>query len=70
MKKDLIIKVLFALSIILLIIFFVRIYLDYKVYDPLTYSAPFSAYIVINGLVFVIPSIIFLIVGIILKRKK
>ena len=70
MKKELIIKVLFALSVVLLLIFLIRIYLDYRVYDPLTYSAPFSAYIIVNGLLFVIPSIISFIVGIILKRKK
>ncbi len=70
MKRDLVYKLLLFLSIILIILFIVFVYIDYSKYDSLTFSAPFSAYVLIRLLEFVLPSIILLILALLFKRKR
>ncbi len=70
MKRDLVYKLLLFISIILILLFIVFVYIDYSKYDSLTFSAPFSAYVLIRLLEFVLPSIILLILALLFKRKR
>lgn len=63
-------KILYGISIILLICFCVFIGIDYSNYDPIVTSAPFSTNILLRGVEFLIPSIIIFVIGIILKKKN
>ena len=69
MKKEVIYKILFILSVLLLIAFFIFIVLDYTEYDNLTNSAPFSTYVFVRTLEFILPSILSLVIALILKHK-
>jgi hypothetical protein len=67
MNKSLIKKVLYIISIILIICFIVFTLIDYSKYNE-SYSAPFSAYIFIRCLEFILPSIIVFIIAKIIKQ--
>lgn len=69
MKKENIYKFLYAVSIFLIIIFFIRLGIDYLNYDIYNNSAPFYAYIIERVVEFIVPSIILFIVGIFCKEK-
>ena len=70
MKKDLICKLLYIISIILVIAFTILLAIDYSKYDSIINSAPFSAYVIVRLIEFVIPAFVcFLIARIIRKRK-
>ena len=66
MKKE---KFLYGLSIVLLIVFIVFVIIDYSKYND-SYSAPFSAYILVRALEFVLPSIILFVVAKLISKKK
>ena len=70
MKKDLICKLLYVISIILVIAFSVLLTLDYFKYDVLYNSAPFSAIVIVRLLEFILPSIICLFLAILIKKRK
>ncbi len=65
MKKE---KILYVVSVLLIVVFVVFTLIDYSKYD-VTYSAPFSAYILVRALEFVLPSIILLIIALIIRNK-
>ena len=67
MKKD---KILYAISILLIIVFFVITLLDYSNYDATVNSAPFTADILVRALEFVLPSIIILIIALFMSKKN
>lgn len=69
MKKEDISKLLFIISILLIVLFVVLVIVDYSYYNE-TFSAPFSALILVRALEFVLPSFILTAAGLILKRKK
>lgn len=69
MKKENIYKFLYAVSIVLIIIFAVTISVDFIKYDEMNNSAPFCAFIIIRVIEFVAPSIICFVVGKIAKKK-
>lgn len=69
MKKQNIYKFFYLTSILALIGFFIRISVDYFKYD-VTNSAPFYVFIIERIIEFIIPSIIFYIIGKILKKKN
>lgn len=69
MDKKKIYKIMFAISIIFIILYFIRLLVDYNNYNPLFTSAPFYTYIIIRSLEFLLPTIIFLIIGLFLKKK-
>lgn len=70
MKKERIYKILFTISVLLLIAFFILIILDYSKYDSLVSSAPFSSYVLARTLEFIIPSIVLLGIALLLKHKR
>ena len=62
-------KVLYVISALLIIIFAIILGLDYKNYNSLTNSAPFTADILVRALEFILPSIILFIIGVTCKKK-
>lgn len=69
MKKQNYYKLFYLVSILALIGFFIRISVDYFKYD-ITNSAPFYLFLIERTLEFIIPGIIFFIIGKILKKKN
>ncbi len=69
MKKELISKILLCISLVLILIFFVFIILDYRIYNA-SYSAPFSALILVRALEFALPSIVLLVISLVLKGNN
>lgn len=56
-------------SAILVIAFIIKNVTDYSHYSPTFNSAPFSAWVLANALYFILPAILVLIAGIIVKKK-
>ena len=69
MKKDNIYKILYTISILLIIVFSIILGVDYFKYDDVVTSAPFYVCVIIRGLEFLLPSIIAFFVGLIFRRK-
>jgi len=57
------------LSTILVVCFLVKTIIDYTQYSSITNSAPFYAWILVNALYFIVPSIVLFIVGIAFKNR-
>ena len=69
MKKNNIGKVLYFISILLILVFFIFIIMDYSKYD-ISYSAPFYVYIIVRSIEFLLPSLVSFIIGFILNEKN
>lgn len=69
MKKENIYKILYAVSIILIIGFAIILGIDYSKYDNINNSALFYTFIIVRILEFIVPSIIVFIIGKALKNK-
>lgn len=69
MKKENIYKILYAISVILLITFVIILGIDYFNYDKINNSAPFYTFILVRILEFVVPSIIIAIIAKVVKKK-
>lgn len=69
MKKENYYKIMYAISLLLFLGFILNIVIDYIKYDPIITSAPFYVNIIIRLTEFLLPSIIFIIIGIIYKNK-
>lgn len=67
MKKDRIYKILYAVSVVLLVIFVIMLGVDYSRYR--TYSAPFYIYVVTRAVEFVIPSIIVFVAAKVMEKR-
>ena len=70
MKKEMISKILFVLSIVLVVCFIIAIIIDYANYDSLTNSAPFEVDILLRAIEFIFPSTIIYIIASILRKKS
>lgn len=70
MKKETICKILFAISTLLLAAFVVNTIIDYINYSTSFTSAPFSVFILVNAIMFILPSIILAVIGFIIKIKS
>jgi hypothetical protein len=70
MKKENIPLICNAASILLMIGFIAKTIVDYANYSSSLNSAPFSVWILVNALTFVIPAVIIFIVGIVCKKKN
>lgn len=69
MRKENIYKLLYAVSILLIIAFVIILGADYFKYDNLNNSAPFYVFIITRIVEFVIPSIVIFIIGTTMKKK-
>ena len=56
-------------SAILVIAFIIKNVTDYSHYSPTFNSAPFSAWVLANALYFILPAILVLVAGIIVRKK-
>lgn len=70
MKKINGIKLCFFLSGLLFLLFFIDTAFDYVGYSATLNSAPFYVWIIMNVIYFIVPSIIALIVGLVLKKRS
>ena len=62
-------KILYSICILLDIAFFICLFIDYSKYDSIVNSAPFSAFIIIRIIEFILPSIIVFIIAKALENK-
>ena len=64
--------VCYAISILLFLAFIIHTIVDYNRYynSNILTAAPFYLWIVVNIVYFIVPAIIFLIIGIIIKNKQ
>lgn len=69
MKKVNICKILYGISIILLIGFAISLVTDYMQYNSYLNSAPFYVFVLVRVVEFVLPSVIVFIVARVVKRK-
>lgn len=69
-KKMNFVKLLNILSVTLFVCFIIKTTIDYIQYSSLFNSAPFSAWVIVNALYFIIPSIVVLITGLVIKRNR
>lgn len=67
--KKIFYKFLYAVSIFLIVVFAIRLGIDYFQYDDAVNSAPFYTFIIERFVEFVVPSIIIFIVGTMMKKK-
>lgn len=63
------IKVCYGLSVLLVIGFIINTIIDYSQYNSTLNSAPFYLWIIANAIYFIVPAIIALIVGLVIKKK-
>ena len=57
------------ISIVLLIIFIVKVIIDWVRYDTFLNSAPFWLWVAVDAVYFVVPAIIMFIIGLAIKYK-
>ncbi len=69
MNKKLLYKILYGVSALLLLTFFITLGVDYHNYDAMLTSAPFYAFIWIRAIEFLLPSSIAFTVALILNKK-
>ena len=63
-------KMCYGLSGLLLLGFAVNTAIDYSRYNSTLNSAPFSVWVLVNAICFVVPAAIVLAVGLVLRKKR
>ena len=58
-----------VVSIVLVIAFAVKCAVDYAAYSPMSNSAPFSLWVEMNAFLFLLPAIIFFVIGRVMQKK-
>ena len=69
MKKLNWIKACYGLNVLLVIVFIINTIIDYSRYNSTLNSAPFYLWIIANAICYIVPAIIVLIVGLVIKKK-
>lgn len=67
--KRYIYKVLYIISIIMIVFFMVMVGIDYFSYDLVNNSAPFYTFVLLRFIEFIVPSIIIFIIAEVIKKK-
>lgn len=62
-------KVFYAAALILLLAFCAATCMDYVAYNTTLNSAPFSAFVLVNALVFLVPDLLCLLLAHFFKKK-
>lgn len=62
-------KVCFAVSALLFLAFIVHTIVDYSRYNATLNSAPFSLWILVNAIYFIVPAAVALVIGLIIRKK-
>lgn len=70
MNKEKIVKLLYFVSIVLVIGFGICVLVDYLRYDTILNSAPFYIFIITRFVEFIVPSIIIFIVATLIKANR
>ena len=70
MKKINGVSVCYTLSVLLFLSFIINTIVDYHRYNSTLNSAPFYLWVIVNILCFIVPAIIVLIIGLVIKKKK
>ena len=69
MKKEKCYQVFYVVSIVLILVFCIRLGMDYFKYNTVANSAPFYVFIITRGIEFFLPSLVLIGVAKIVKRK-
>ncbi len=69
MKKEIVCKVLYALSVLLLVGFLISLVSDYMQYNTYLNSAPFYIFVLVRAVEFILPGIMVFIVVMVMRRK-
>jgi len=69
MKKENWYKVLFTAASLLIVTYVISMIYDWKNYDSVVTSAPFSVNIIVRSLEFMLPCVVSLVCGAICKKK-
>lgn len=69
MKKENIYKIYYLLSVVLFVFFIILLSVDYFNYNTTLNSAPFRYFLAVRLVEFLIPSLIMLAIGGVLKKK-
>lgn len=69
MKKKKIYKILFLISLLLIILCLIILTIDFIKYNTMDNSSPFYTFIIIRIIEFILPSTILAVVGNIIKNK-
>lgn len=70
MIKQNIYKILYIISLLLFFVFIIMLCIYYANYNPFETSAPFYAFVIVRLVEFVVPSILLLLIGKIIKKKQ
>ena len=70
MKKINGVRVCYTLSVMLFLGFIINTIVDYSRYNSTLNSAPFYLWVLVNILCFIVPAIIVLIIGLVIKKMK
>lgn len=62
-------KLCYTLSALLVLGFIINTVMDYSRYNSTLNSAPFSLWIAVNALYFILPAMIAFVIGIVIKKK-
>ncbi len=68
MNRKTISDICFIISAVLAAVFIVKTIINYFQYDPVVNSAPFSAWILVNALSFILPALIISAAGLIIRK--
>lgn len=63
-------RVCYVASLILVLVFVIRVILDYINYDAMVNSAPFSVFILVEAINFIMPALLLFIAGLIIGKIK
>ena len=63
-------EILYGASALLIIAFIIKLVRDYIVYKTTLNSAPFYLWVLVDSIYFLVPAIIFALIGYILKKKR
>ncbi len=66
MKKS---NILWTIAAILVLVFFVKTGLDWHTYNTTLNSAPFRVWILVNGVYFLLPAVVFAVIAMVKGRK-
>ncbi len=67
--KKISVKVCYTVSVLLLVGFIIKTIIDYGQYKSTLNSAPFYVWVIANMVWFIVPAVVALIVGLIIKSK-
>ena len=68
--KNVFLKWCNILSAVLIVCFFIKTVIDYSKYASTFNSAPFSLWVCVNAVYFILPAVIILVVGVVLRKKR